>query len=549
MNERIADLPAAPRWRPSSTTVAGVLAGIMLTTALPPFRDTAVLAPLALAVLFHGLRATARPARLAFFFGLAHVGTLLVWLFYLDPAKSIPTRALVPVQAIAAILFVAAHFAVFGWTAGRVRRWMGSRFLLAALPLLWLGLELLRSFGELGFPWCLVGAAWLDTPARPLYAACGELGLGAATAALAAALVAVADLLRGGARGGAHRWGVVACCAGLWLGLWAASRPLVAGAATGTVAADAAAARTAPLVVACVQANVAQADKWDDARIDSTRIPSTARTRRAAAGGAELVIWAETAVPSYLRYDRTLLDWVRTTASENGVAILTGFLDARLVPNELDATQKPRYEKYNTAGLFSAHGTLLDTYGKHHLVPLGEAMPGQRWLPALGRIDVGQAEWTPGPPPGSLRLATSRGEVRLVPLICFEAVFSGLSRRAVAGGGQVLVNITNDGWFGHPAGPAQHAALSRIRAVECGVPLVRSANNGISLICGPDGAVAARLGLHRRSVIAATIPLDGRPTRYVRTGWWPLLVYFGVWLAVAVPLVRRDAARDAEDLG
>ncbi|HOX26671.1 MAG TPA: apolipoprotein N-acyltransferase [Candidatus Krumholzibacteria bacterium] len=535
MNDRIRDLPEAPRWRPSLVTVAGLLAGVMLTSAMPPFRGTAVLAPLALAILFDGLRRTPRPARLAFFFGVSHQATLLVWLFFLDPAKSIPTRALVPVQAIAAILFVAAHYWLLGVVAGQVRRWTGPRFTLMVLPLLWVGLELLRSAGELGFPWCLVGAAWLETPLRPLYAACGEIGLGGATALLGAALVAVADLLRDGRRAGAHRWGVIAACGVLWLGLWAASAPLGSAPAEGQ--------RTAPLTVASVQANVAQADKWDDARIDSTRIPYTTLTAGAAERGAELVVWAETAVPSYLRYDGVLLEWVRTTASDNRTAILAGYLDARLVPGSDDPAAKPRYERFNTAGLFSDRGTLVATYGKHHLVPLGEAMPFQRWLPALGRIDVGQAEWTAGLPPGPMLLPTSRGEVPLVPLICFEAAFSQLARRAVGRGGGVLVNITNDGWFGHRAGPIQHAALSRIRAVECGVPLVRSANNGISLICDADGEVRARLGLHRRGAIHAEIATVARGTRYVRTGWWPVVAYLGLWGAAAAVLVRRDAAQ------
>lgn len=535
MNDPMQIPAAAPRWRPATATVAAILAGVMLTTAMPPLPGTSALVVPALAILFHVLRAAPNPGRLAFFFGLSHVAPLLGWLFYLDPAKSIPTRALVPVQAIAAILFVSAYYLVLGLAVGMVRRRMGERYVLTVLPVFWLSLELWRGAGELGFPWCLSGAAWLDTPLQPLYAAAGEVGLGAATALAAAALVAVADLIRGNARGRAHRWGLIVAAGVLWIGLWLGSRPAA-------IVEPLAGQRTAPLLAAAVQANVTQADKWDDAKIDSTKQPYTALTRQVVTAGADLVVWAETAVPAYLRYERHLYEWVRDLARSNETAILLGYPDALLVPGRLDAEGNRLHERYNASGLFSADGVLLWSYYKHHLVPLGEAMPFQRWLPWLGDIDVGQAEWTPGPPPSALPLPTALGEVALIPLICYEAIFSDLARRAVRRGGRVLVNITNDGWFGHPAGPAQHAALSRIRAVECGVPLVRSANNGISLICGPDGRPRAELGLHRRGVVLAEVETVARNTWYRRAGVWPVAAYLILCTLVLALLVRRDTA-------
>lgn len=523
--------PGSNVWRPGAHAILSVLAGAMLTTALPPQQGTGPLAVVAVAVMLHVLRGTPHPARHAFFFGLAHQAPLLVWLFYLDPAKSIPTRALVPVQAMAAILFVAAHYALFGLAVRLVRRWWGRRAALPLLPLLWFGLELLRSVGELGFPWCLVGAAWLDTPLQPLYAAAGEAGLGAGTVLMAASLVVVGDLVRTGVRPPAASLGLVVVTALFWTGLYVGSRPMPAPTARS-------------VRVAAVQANVTQADKWDDAKIDSTRVPYTALTREAARRGAELVVWAETAVPAYLRYERDLYAWVRDLVQAEQVTLLAGFPDAQLVPGRLDAEGNRLYERYNSAGLFDQSGALLDTYAKHHLVPLGEAIPFQRWLPWLGEIDVGQAEWIPGPPPGPLPAPTAVGEVSLVVLICYEAIFSDLVRQAVRRGGAVLVNITNDGWFGHGAGPAQHAALARIRAVETGAPLVRSANNGISMITGPDGHLRDSLPLHRRGVVLADVPTAAQPTWYVRLGRWPTAAVLVAWSCCAVLLVR--GRRDEE---
>lgn len=556
MEDHVQPVPRAPRWRPGRETMLAVLAGIMLTTAMPPLRGTALLAPLALAVLFHLLRTARQPGRLGFWFGLAHAGPLMQWLFYLDPAKSIPSPLLVPLQAMAAIAFVAAHYALFGLVVGRVRRRVGPGPLLPLLPALWMLLEVLRSVGELGFPWCLTGAAWLESPLRPLYAASGELGLGGATALLAAMLVALADRWRAGrdapaapaaprsgdgpgtaGAGGASRpvaRALVGASVALWVLLVLGSRPLGDPVPPGD--------RSEPLAVAAIQADVSQADKWDDAKIDSTRLPYTRLTARAAARGAELVVWAETAVPAYIRYERGLLNWVQGLARTHRVPILTGFPDARRA-TATTADGKPTLEKFNAAGLFTAAGQLQQTYGKHHLVPIGESMPFQRWIPALGRLDVGQAEWTPGEPPGPMPLATGAGEVPLFTLICYEAAFSHLARDAVRAGGRVMVNITNDGWFGHPAGPRQHADLARIRAVECGVPLVRSANNGISLITGPDGTVVQRLGLDRRGLVADTIPVTATGTLFVRLGWWPALGYLViVGVVVAWLAGRREDA-------
>jgi apolipoprotein N-acyltransferase len=530
MNEVIEPLPSATRWRPAMPSVICLLAGVMLTTALPPQQGTGVLAPLALAVLFDQLGRSRRPGQLAFLFGLGHAATLMTWLFFLDPAKSIPTRALVPIQAAAAILFVAAHYWLYGLVVAFLRRRLTPWRLLALQPVLWVALEMVRSTGELAFPWCLAGTAWLETPLRGLYATAGEIGLSAATALLAACLVSLAWL--GRPELADRRLAVtLAVATGLaWSLLAVGSRPLGSDLPPG--------ARTEALQVACVQADVKQADKWHKARIDSTRIPYTNLTARAAEAGAELVVWAETAVPAYVRYDRELLDWVRTVARGNGVPILAGFPDARRVPDP-DDPDRVEVQKFNAAGLFSRMGTLTETYGKHHLVPLGEAMPFQRYLPFLGNIDVGQAEWTPGAPPGPMVLDTARGEVPLTCLICFEGAFSRLARGAVAQGAVVLVNITNDGWFGYSAGPRQHAALARIRAIECGVPLVRCANNGISLITDARGQLLDHLALGERGLVAAAISPVPLGTLYVRWGLWPVLIFLTAWTLAVVTLIRR----------
>jgi len=531
-------LPAVDGW--------AVLAGLMATTAMPPFPGTGWLMILSLAILFGVLADAPRPARTAWLFGLAHQLTLLHWLFLLIPAATISSRGLVPVAALSTILYVSLFYLIFGLVFQIVRDRLGRRTAVALAPVLWIAMEAARSGGELGFPWCLSGAAWIKTPLLSWAAASGEIGLGAATAFTAAALAAVLGWLTG-------RWTDPLPARGWWLGLTIATGLLWGGIGLGTVwrspisatdsgtpepaataAAPAAPAgpRRTPVRIAAVQADVALADKWERSRIDSTRIPYTELTGAAARDGARLVVWAETAVPSYLRYEPALLDWVSGLAAEYRVYIYTGFPDAELTPGG-------RRLRFNSSGLFDPRGRLVDFYAKHHLLPVGERMPFSWLFPAVAHIDVGQAEWEPGEKPVPITVSLPGGDFRFAGLICFESIFADLSRQAVRAGAQVLINITNDGWFGKTAGPRQHAELARLRAAACGVPLVRCANNGVSYITDARGRLLVAAGLGRRAFVAADVlPQDGR-TAFVRFGAWPLVGFLALWSALALLLTRR----------
>lgn len=529
-------VPSRPRLapgRPSRATGLALLAGLLVTGGLPPHAWTGLLVPAGLAILMAQVLVSPRPARTAWLFALAHQSSLLYWLFLLDPAKSIPTRALVPVQAILTILYVSLFYLAWGWLCGRARSRWGRTAALLAMPGLWTAMEAARSAGELGFPWCLAGACAVGTPAQALVRGAGELGLGCGIAFAAAAAVA---WLMPGARPARVPLGAAAAA------VWGA---LVAGAAmrpapppfptTGPfpVVADSVTATT--VRVAAVQADVALADKWEPARIDSTRLPYAALTLRAAAEGADLVVWAETAIPGYVRFDKPNRDWLRGVVREAGVWLYAGFPDG-------ERRADGRMRLFNSSGLLSPAGFITDRYAKHHLLPIGEAMPFQRHLPFLGQLNVGQAEWDPGEPPRALVAKLRQGHFPFSGLICFESVFGRLARDSVRRGSRCLAVITNDGWFGRTAGPRQHAWLARLRAVECGVPVVRCANNGISFVCDADGRLLSWLDLGVRGVVAADVTPGEARTGYVRWGSVPVALLLAVWLPVAClgPWRRRD---------
>jgi apolipoprotein N-acyltransferase len=502
--------------RISSSTLIAAVAGLMATTAMPPFHHTGVLIIPALALLFLAVLQSERPARTAWAFGLVHQLTLLHWLFMLGDAAPIASRTLVPLSAAGAIVYVSLYVLAWGRLVGLVRDHLGHGFALVMIPLLWTGMEWVRGVGDLAFPWCLSGAAVLTTPWTLLAAAGGELGLGACIALIATALVAWAWRAQ---------WNRVLAwtltCAVLLMvvmvALGVSSRRVTDG----------------PVFrVASIQADVALADKWDSAKRDSTLVPYTKLSRNAAADGADLLIWAETSIPAYLRYDRNLSGWVKGMADSLNVHMFVGH------PEALPGVEG-QHLRYNGSSLFDTAGVRVDGYRKHHLLPFGEVMPFQKLFPFLGQLDLGQAEWDLGQAPSPMPVVVAGDTLSFAALICYESCFAGLSHNAVLAGANALVNITNDGWFGHTAGPVQHGEMARLRAAECGVPLIRCANNGVSFITDDLGNKTVELGLGQRGVVMDDVVLSGGSTAFVRYGSRPVWIGLMAWTVIGLIIARR----------
>ncbi len=521
------EIKTTPWWIPPKPINLAILAGLLVTLGLPPMAHTGVLVPLGLAVLFIALKGVRRPARLIWVFALVHQASLLHWLYLLIPAKTIPTRALVPIQASLAILYVTVFYLLMGWVFARLRSRFGYRRALLALPALWVGMEALRARGEMAFPWCLTGSAVVDGPLMGLLRSSGEIGM---SALVVFSGITLAFLWFWRTRGQKYRTGALASIAGtglllLALVVGAQLEPKATGGPFDTL-------RSTPLKVAAIQADVSLEDKWQDSKIDSTRIPYRRLSLEAAEAGAQFLFWAETAIPAYVRHEKEHLNWLRGVVREANTPLYTGFPDAQRLQGGI-------INKYNSSGLFAADGTILDRYAKHHLLPIGEAMPFTSYFPSLAKINVGQAEWTPGPPPEAMILPTESGDFPFSTLICFESILAGQARDSVRRGSRCLVVLTNDGWFGETAGPRQHTKMALLRAAECSVPLVRCANNGISLICQENGQVLDELGLGRRGfVMAEILPGSGR-TAYVRWGAWPLFWFLLIWVMLVLVLHRK----------
>ena len=374
---------------------------------------------------------------------------------------------------------------------------------LALLPLLWTGQEYLLSLGELGFPWLLLGHSQAALPHFIQYAtwtgvfgvSCWVVGL---NALFYLALVERRVFLAGIALGYLLPW----------------------------VHAQSAMAAPVPdegLRIGLIQPNTTYADKWGPNGLERTFSALATLSRQAAKRDPELLVWPETALPC---------DPVRRAGCRGRVQALVEELDIPVL------TGAP-HANYNAAFFVQPGSATLPSYAKMHLVPFGERTPYRDAIPLLRDIDWTRLTGDLGPAEfarGTEHVVFAHPRQPFAVLVCFESIFPDLVRQHVAAGARVLVNITNDSWFGRSAGPYQHALINAMRAVENRTAIARAATTGISLFIDPFGRTYEATDLFTPAVAVATVPVGQPATFYTRHGD---LFAWGCLLIVLVALVAR----------
>lgn len=411
---------------------------------------------------------------------------------------------------VLAAFYLASFWATAVWLAG----WLSRR---AGVPARWtfapamLVVEEWRGGGELGFPWFQPGYTQHELlPALQLAA------LGSVT------LVTLWLLLVNGAW--LHAWRKRTWPA-VGVALLIVTLPLAWGA-------NELRGRQPPRgpLVALVQGDIPGEVKWSGNHTEEifrTFIGLCDSVSRVA--HPRLYVWPETATGTYVRRNPGQSVAVAQLAARVGAPVYMGFAHWTWAP---DGKPLP----WNAAGGWNPDGTLSPFYAKRHLVPFGERMPFERLVPALAKVDLGQAEWQAGA--GTVLFPGPAGPMSM--LVCFESIFPDLAREDVRAGSRLLVNITNDEWFGNGAALVQHAAMAPFRAVEHHVPLARCANTGLTEMIDSYGVVTARLPVFESRVLLAALPAVGRPTLYTRVGDWPGVLAILLSLALAVrPWLRR----------
>ncbi len=511
------------RERAWSGPILALVAGLAAALAHPPFGLLPGL--LGYALLLHLLDGAneAKPLRSAFWrgwlAGLAYFGLGTWWIgeaFLVDAANQ-------GWMAPFAVAAMAAGLALFWGLAGLVYRLVrpASVWRVLAFAGTFAALEWTRGHVLTGFPWNLPGETW-RAGSFPSQAAAlvGAYGLTWITLAIAAAPAVWREGKGGRIALGAAVGGLVALYG---YGAVVQSRPLAKG---------------PPTSVRIVQADIQQDAKWDATRFAQIVQAYVSLTAKPYAGKpADLVIWPEGALPAAIDDYLAPGTWVRQAILDSLQPGQTLLIGGYRYEGPID---KPTY--YNS--LIALRRTASDlqvvgVYDKHRLVPFGEYLPAEAFLTRIGFKSLAHLGdgFATGPRPAPLRVSP---DLLVQPLICYESLFPGLARRDKDV--RVLINVSNDAWFGVTSGPLQHLNLASYRAIESAKPILRATPTGVSAVIDARGRIVpgTRLDLGQAGVIDATIPGKGEVTPFDNFGD---LAFLGLLLVSAVASARLRAGK------
>ena len=484
--------------------LGAVASGLLLTGSFPKF-GCDLLVWFALVPLLYSIRVQDAGAgfRFGFVAGLVHFTSLLYWL-----VPVMRTYGYLPLYLSLSVLFlfaaVLALFMAVFTTALTVLGTTPARAMVA-IPVLWVALEYLRSFIFSGFPWELLGySQFLRLRLIQISDIFGVYGLSALIVLCNAAILFAGLYLMkkkwqtARISGRLTAGALITAAAALALTWFYGQQRLVA---IDRLIADAPKTR-----IAVVQGNIDQSIKWNAAFQKQTVARYNRLSLAAMKKKPDLIVWPESATPFYLMYDQKLSEIVFKGIEHTRTDYLIG---SPSVTRQADTVQY-----FNSAYLIRPREKTIIKYDKTHLVPYGEYVPLRKWLPFLGKIVAQVGDFVAGKKGHTLPW----GNWRLGVQICYEIIFPGLSRAMVGNDAALLINITNDAWFGKTSGPYQHFSMTVFRAVENRRALARAANTGISGFIDPAGRVIASSSLLQEAVITRPLPMLKEKSLYTRFG-------------------------------
>ncbi len=474
--------------------------GALLPFAFAPY-GLYPIAVISIAGLF-ALWRTVSPGRAAVLggcYGLGMFGHGVWWVQVSIHQFGLPLYTFSVSMTILFVLILALFVALTGYVVTRLPVRSENFRLLLVMPVVWVAGEGLRGWLFTGFPWLFLGYSQTDSWLAGYAPLAGALGTSLAVTLLAACLV----------------WG--------WERRVSAGLAIIAivGGGWGATLIPWTAPEGKPQVVALVQGAVPQSIKWRAEFKGRTLDLYTSLS--APQWGADLVLWPETAVPAFPDEMPESLKRLGELATQHGTALVVG------IPSG-DRLHGPYF---NSVMLLNAPD---QRYDKYHLVPFGEYLPFDRWLrPLLDWLSIPMSSFSPGPltqPPlraGALRLGVS---------ICYEDAYASEVIKSLPDA-NLLVNVSDDSWFGDTIAPHQHLQISRMRALESGRYLLRATNTGISAIINERGKVLARSPQFKTFVLTGQAIMRTGATPFVRWGHAPLYGLIVVALLAACWPPRR----------
>lgn len=429
---------------------------------------------------------------LVYFFGTVH--WIYHSLYWYGGVPFIPSLVLILLLSAYLSLYPALFAALYASAANK-----SDIPSLVLAPVFWTTLEYLRSYVLSGFPWSSIGySQYLFLPVIQIADITGVYGVSFLVVAVNGALT---DLLLYSRRRIKRPLASVLPVAGGFV--------LLGGALLFTFSYGAYRLyqnRPGHTVrIAVVQGNIEQDRKWDPAYQQAVVDVYRTLSFEAARHSPALIVWPETSVPFYFRTDKAWTEHLLSFQQQ---------LDSYLLFGSILKKNTEQGQGYaNSAILLDKYGNITYSYDKIHLVPFGEFVP-LRGILTLVDLTGAIGDFLPGE--SYTKAVTPFGSFGT--LICYESIFPGLVRKFYARGGDFMVNITNDAWFGRTNGPAQHFSMSVLRAVENRKPVVRAANTGISGFIDSSGRIVKSTGLFQRTSLVHDLRTDSTLSPYAKYG-------------------------------
>ncbi len=475
--------------------LAAFFVGAITPFAFAPYSYWPIAFVSVIALLLIQYQQTAKQAAWSgFSYGLGLFGVGISWVHVsIDTFGGMPKVASLFLMLLL-VSYLALFPALFGFLnrryTPRLQPAHGFAFLIAC----WISIDWLRGWMLTGFPWLWFGYSQIDSPFAN-FAPIGGVDL--VTMSLVAVSVAIFYAIV------EKRW--------QWL-IPSVLITLLAVSAGQTQWVTPKSEQAAK--VALVQGNIDQAKKWLPAERWPTLLKFMDLTREN--WDADIIVWPEAAIPAFEREVRSFLSNLDQAARQNRSAVITGVVTA---------DGQDYFNSAITLGYTNHDSYDYDTqyrYHKHHLLPFGEFVPFESLLrPLAPFFNLPMSSFSSGK---RIQPNLVAREYDLVAALCYEIIFNELVRANITADSDFILTLSNDAWFGTSAGPWQHMEIARMRALEFGKPVIRSTNNGVTMVANYDGSVMASVPQFETAVLTAEVSPTEGATPFLTFGTLPLKV-------------------------
>ena len=489
------------------------IAGLILVFAYAPFSywQINILVPALWLILINN-KPVKEATKLGFFFGLGWFGAGISWVHV-----SIATFGGIPlIFSLLLMLLLCSYLALYPMLACYLAAKLNNdkRFSAWLFIPIWLFTEYLRSVVLTGFPWLSLGYSQIDSPLSVFAPVIGETGI---TLIMLMFAVTLMHLLIN-----KKMFAHLTILSVLMITTWVLSTASWLTLTGKTVK------------VALIQGNIKQSMRWQPEQEWPTMLKYLDLTR--ANYNADLIVWPESAIPKLEPLAQEFLDLANSSAALNNAAIITGIqnynINTKRYYNGLIVLGKKDRDSHAGQYVYNTH----NRYYKHHLLPIGEFVPfGDLLRPIAPFFNLPMSSFSRG---AYVQPNIIANGLHILPLICFEIVFSNQLKANFHDDTDVLLTVSNDAWFGDSHGPHQHLEITRMRALEFGRPMLRSTNNGVTAAIDYQGKVIKQIPQFKEGVLKTELALVKGRTPYSHWGNW-LSYLLALIIFTAVKLKNR----------